>query len=128
MKVLFALVFLFVASAHAGPDDLAYFQQFEYRVDVDNSDPDFPKQTMRYLMADSNVRYPLADGRLMGVQMDVLLNHDGTYEVYYQEMYFQPDNPNAFMPGRCGKRTGTWAVPETQMTLGDLGVGERAMN
>lgn len=122
MKKFLALVLvlcsLTVASqnANAGPDDLAYFKQFLYRVDADTSDPDFPEYTYFHLGTFWNFKIPLSTTHYMTIPTAFYLNDNRTYEASYKEQLWK--NDDTWMPGsKCLKFTGTWGVPDKTLLI-----------
>lgn len=119
-KIAFQIAILFAAllplSAQAGQDDLEYFKQFMYRVDVNDSDPDFPVSTYYFLGADYFHEIPISPTQYYTIAFDFYMFEDGTYKAQYRQNLHTRGN-DGFFPGPCKEFTGTWSVPDKRLVI-----------
>lgn len=117
----------FGSSSFAAPEDLEYFKQFLYQHNIDDSDPDFPKHEYRWLMSQYDFKIPLDDEHEMAPRVSLFLLENGTYKMVYDEFIFEKKDPTRFVPGYCKVIEGRWDVPDKNLELGSLALGERYM-
>lgn len=129
MKLFIFVIFLLGSAQRvlAAPADLEYFKQFLYQDIEDKSDPDFPSHTYRWLMSKYNFKISIDDQYEMEPRTSLFLLENGTYKIVYDEMIFEKKDPSRFYPGFCKVILGRWDVPDKNLELDRLAVGERLM-
>lgn len=137
MKKLFILLTIAVswdwmlsgAWSYAGPQDVDYFKQFLYRVEKFEEDPDNPIVQYRFLMNGMGEKIPLADGRTLLASVKVFMQENQKFLMIYDEAFLTrlPGGQEGFMPGQCKEIEGNWSVPDTQLVIEDLALGDRAI-
>jgi hypothetical protein len=118
MRYLILSLLTFSCLASAGPDDLAYFQQFQYREVNQEKDPDFPPRMIYYFFgSDFDFRVDYGQDQFLIVTISVFLNADQTYDIVYRDGVGQKSSPNQWMPRQCLEMRGRWAVPDKTLLL-----------
>jgi len=109
----------------AALDDLEYFKQFLYQDILDDSDPDFPKHSYRWLMSKYGTRIPLDQDHEMEPIISLFLLENGKYKLVYDEAIFDKKNPTQFVSGICKVIEGHWDVPDKLLVLDKLASADR---
>lgn len=119
------------ASAYSGDSDIAYYEQFLYRMEAIDDGEEITYQ-YRWLQS-SMMEFPVDENHIYIVDMSLFLLDTMKFEFRYREMYKFRENSNAPWqfdpPSFCPTKVkGEWSVPETPLILGDVGTGARAFD
>ena len=127
MKVLVAaLIMTFATLAQAAPGDLEYFKQFLYQKEVDNSDPETPRDQYRVVLSQFDIKIPRADGTKVNFYIKLYLMEDMKFTAFYSENIFPAVENGGFQPAGCKRVDGVWSVPEDKLVLPGLGFATKA--
>ncbi len=126
MKYLFLVLLTVLSfSKHAFANaDVDYYRQFLYQEEVDDTDPENPIFSSRYLMSEWNKTVPLPNGDSINPTLQLLLRDNFTFTAFYKEMLIMKNG--GMMPKGCQKITGTWSVQNGRLMIPGIGYGERA--
>lgn len=119
IKLLLAFTFLVLNAstpAQAADEDLEYFKQFMYRVETDNSDPDFPESSYHFLMTQWDFDIPIGNKQSLNTPMTIYMFEDGTFKMQYRENIIT-EGQSSFYPKACRIVNGKWSVPDTKLVL-----------
>ncbi len=125
--ILLALLTCLSIQSTAAPDDEAYFRQFLYRKENLSNDPDFPNYIHRFLMSDYNIKFRRSDGQYIRPLALLLLLDNGKFWLGYKEHVFKNPDDLVFFPGACKIIQGAWSVPDRQLYIENIAVGDRLL-
>ena len=119
MKKLFALLILIATLTssvplHGAEDDLEYFKQFIYRVETDDSDPDFPTSSHHFVMTQWDYNIPISATQYLTQTFTVYMLENFTYKAYFREN-LHTVGQDWFTPKGCRILEGTWSVPDQKL-------------